>query len=608
MEKGERLILNKEVELIYEKLVNLAIHDCDGVYWKSESFDNSSQVSENIYSGCSGILLFLIEYYKYAKNHETETLISKCANWLESFCINNKSKNLAFYTGRIGTVYAIVRARMILNDERGVERAFDLLKELEFKESAQSSNFDFLNGLAGSLMGLLHIYDLGKLSSIKAKVLEAANRLIEGIKVREYGFYWNKTGKMIQPLCGFSHGTSGISFVFLELGNYFNEPFFYEIAKRGMDYEDHFYDEIKNNWPDFRKGYFKEEEEKWFVEQYTKGNLSFFEKPAYMTAWCHGSPGIGLARFRASNLLLNSNYEERVDSILHELGREKANSHYSSTWCHGLLGNNILFLEKNKKDRQGECPIFFMKSCMNSIEIKNQLGYYRSGLNYEKEENLSLFLGISGIGYSYIQALSSDRVFSPLFPILGSQSGETLTGFKADSAIVGNWKRRFPYTIEAIENSIECEMFDFNDLNREYLPEIISDKISKNLELKKIYELEILRNKGGDTIKNFALQNIRKVVNHRYFIQAWHANFSNCFLTLNPELEFLQVDGKSVIFYPDVTDYRILEIDDSVEKILSGLKTKKSFDSLISEMAIKNPHKVIEYLVKEGIIIVEYEN
>jgi len=597
--------LSKELEQIYKQLIEGAKHDSSGVFWLSYNHNEILSVSENIYSGSAGILLFLIEYYSYKKNDHTLAIIRNSANWLESYCLNNPSKNFAFYTGRIGTIYTLIRARIIINDRKGIETSLDLLKKMGSKEYSEKSCFDFLNGLAGTVVGLLHIYDLTKEPFVKALICSNVNILVTHIQVNKQGFFWNKSERMIKPLCGFSHGISGISFAFLELGHYFNNPFFFKIAKRGMDFEDAFFNSDKINWPDFRKGYFDKTEEKKFVNHYLEGNIQFFEEPSYMTAWCHGSPGIALTRLRAYDLFQELSYKKQVDDIIENLQKNTNNPLYSFTWCHGFLGNNILFKESQKTYKGTNYDHLFLECCLSAIKSKEINGFYRSGLSHEKNENISLFLGIAGIGYSYIQALNVDNIFSPLLPCLNSPSIETLETFDIHNSVLENCKKRFPNTTLLLDD-ISSYSFSFENLENITLTEPMEKVISEDIRLQEIYTIELLKQEKENNIYSFSLLNMKKIINHQNFVNGMYGNFENIFVHLNPDVEILEIDTRPVLLYPNVTEFKLIEIDSSILEILMYLKSKKRYIDLINELKLGNPN-ILQYLAKETIIIIENE-
>lgn len=87
-----------------------------------------------------------------------------------------------------------------------------------------------------------------------------------------------------RPLTGLTHGASGMGLALIEAGRALDDDELVNAGARAFGYETGVFDETVGNWPDFRR--------------MTTGSV-----PTFMTAWCHGAPGIGLARLRALELL-----------------------------------------------------------------------------------------------------------------------------------------------------------------------------------------------------------------------------------------------------------------------------------------------------------------
>jgi lantibiotic biosynthesis protein len=83
------------------------------------------------------------------------------------------------------------------------------------------------------------------------------------------------------PLTGLAHGGSGYAFALLELYSVAQDPVFLKTGRGAFGYEDELFDSVSGNWPDLRP--------------FNSGN----EASRFVTAWCHGAAGIGLARLRA---------------------------------------------------------------------------------------------------------------------------------------------------------------------------------------------------------------------------------------------------------------------------------------------------------------------
>src|SRR6185436_6868740 len=82
-------------------------------------------------------------------------------------------------------------------------------------------------------------------------------------------------------LAGFAHGASGITWALAHLETATGEPMDREI-EGGLAYERSLYLNADGNWRDLRR---------WRVDAWKPGT-----PPPTSMAWCHGAPGIGLAR------------------------------------------------------------------------------------------------------------------------------------------------------------------------------------------------------------------------------------------------------------------------------------------------------------------------
>ncbi|MGY0037714.1 hypothetical protein [Pedobacter sp. NJ-S-72] len=87
-----------EIDLIYNKILKDSKLDSNGIYWEILNYDNLKKeyypmISENLYSGNAGVLLFLIEYYRIFKKPETLPIIKKSCDWLINHCEENVKCN-----------------------------------------------------------------------------------------------------------------------------------------------------------------------------------------------------------------------------------------------------------------------------------------------------------------------------------------------------------------------------------------------------------------------------------------------------------------------------------------------------------------------------------
>jgi hypothetical protein len=254
------------------------------------------------------------------------------------------------------------------------------------------------------------------------KITLYVNFLISRIEIGRRGIYWNRSNETIRGLCGFSHGASGVGFVFLELGQYFQNNCFYWIADQAFRYENYFYNSERKNWPDFRVGYKSRNEKKNSEESFLNRNKSMYVDPKYTFAWCHGAPGIALARLRADSLLEDSSfYQKDLTKTIEKVCEVSQNDLYykTATLCHGIAGNITLLLEVYKLNGDEKYLEIAKQSAIKICEFRRKIGAYKSGFyDLEVQEDSSLLMGNAGIGLFFLQVINPKRISSILFPIV----------------------------------------------------------------------------------------------------------------------------------------------------------------------------------------------
>ena len=142
------------------------------------------------------------------------------------------------------------------------------------------------------------------------------------------------------------------------------------------EYENSLYSEEKENWLDLRS---PEDEKK------------------VMNAWCHGAPGILLARLEIEKIRENHDIEEDMKRASRSLFYGKENGRLCI--CHGLAGRILImkkYLEQHKNPefreiyKQKVQELFFM------LEQKNDL-------NASETRNPAFMNGMSGVAYALLK-------------------------------------------------------------------------------------------------------------------------------------------------------------------------------------------------------------
>ena len=603
-------ILLSEVEKIYKQISFEALEDNTGTYWKYYKDGDDNTIKEDIYLGTSGILIFLMEYYSLTKKIEVLDLIYKGSLGLLNYCKNNQTDNFAFYTGRVGTVHTLLRAWELTGNEHLVSETLLLIEKVCNVAHKKDFPNDFLIGLSGTILGLLFIYDQTKRVLIKHQIISLIKVLIQKTHITDKGFFWDKSPSSVKSLCGISHGASGVGLVFMELGRYFNNELFLEIACRSFDYENQFFNESENNWPDFRKAYSDIKGSRNYYKKYISGDLQFFHDSPFISAWCHGAPGIGLTRIRAAEIGLNRYSNDILYARRNLTHNDPLYKQTSDCLCHGSCGNNAIFLELYTRTEEQKYINLYTENCIGIIKYRSSVGKYFLGNPFKNTNDLSFFIGLSGIGYSFIKALNPNGPLSYLLPTIHNQSDETLEEFDYKSFYFEMIKKNYPLTTQSlvkISNLKNSSIY----FNGRLTPLIKANIIPKSYS-SFLFRLEIKKNKLSQKIQSYFLEQIiSDVIDEKTETLIQANQLDLCFVSLNPKVELLIWDNlgdeKYFVLYPHVLEYRIMEVNKSLYLALKKLILSSKFCDfeINTRLSLHKARKKAIFLIKEGIIVLD---
>jgi Lanthionine synthetase C-like protein/HopA1 effector protein family len=284
-------------------------------------------VGASLYGGTSGIGLFLAELYGVSGNttHADTARGAFAAAALQP-------STVGLYTGHGGQAVAQGLAFHALGgrdiDPQAEGRA--LVQALE--HGGATGVDDLLGGRAGTILGLLALARLGTLP--RSIALEHARRLGDALAGAGISA-WRRPGNEPLLLTGLSHGACGIGLALLELHAATGVARFRAVGREAFDYEDRLFDASRLNWPDLRQH-----------AGAVDGPQG--DEPRFGLAWCHGAPGIALARLRAAELDegWRDRHLEAADAALTTTARTvdellRTPQDLASTdmsLCHGLAG------------------------------------------------------------------------------------------------------------------------------------------------------------------------------------------------------------------------------------------------------------------------------
>lgn len=381
--------------------------------------------SASLYSGASGISLFLTELWKVTGE---ERFIRSARAAMERVATRPpdlQESGYGLYTGRMGAAYALLALWNATREDRFAEMALRMGQSCVPLIRAELKMSDLLGGLAGAILGLLCLHRVTQEEWVLDVIEESVGRLVGAAHHGPSGIYWDPSPRIIRGLCGLAHGASGIGYTFLELGRYFEDPTYYSIAAQSFLYESAYYDRSTGNWPDFRKGIGNREDYLDHRLAFLSGDRAFFTTPSDMNAWCHGAAGIGLARLRSVELTGEPIHEREARKAIarttQDLRRDGIGGKPSFTLCHGDTGRAELLIEAARVLADEEALANARDVADRVLQWQAAAQPFVSGYpSSEGEEDPSLFMGSSGIGHFLLRLARPALVHSILAPQVAS--------------------------------------------------------------------------------------------------------------------------------------------------------------------------------------------
>src|SRR5208283_2102007 len=173
-------------------------------------------------------------------------------------------------SGAGSTIYGLLKAGQILNDEETLDTALCLSRLLDGDAIRVDKNLDVIAGAAGAILSLLALWRQTGETELLEKAAFCGERLLE---MRTTEGAWLTTSR--RPLAGFSHGAAGIGLALLRLHAAAPDTRFQQAALAGFAYERTLLSQERCNWEDLRD----------HVTDNAKDHFA-------AAGWCHGAPGV----------------------------------------------------------------------------------------------------------------------------------------------------------------------------------------------------------------------------------------------------------------------------------------------------------------------------
>jgi hypothetical protein len=394
---------------------------------------------ENVETGVSGYILFLLEMYKLTKKNIYLKKAESLSKYTISYCEKTTTNNFSLYRGRAGLIYVLIQLYDINKNADLLQISEDLIiqSENEYLESKYTSDYLY-DGRSGTLLVLNELFQRSKSERILGILNKFIQEIINNAFLTEKGISWKATEEInLKNSCGFALGSSGIQYVLKNLNINFPNNHLDYIIRYIDKHKLSCWDEQHQSWLNYEKDITKSNALNQFKLQYLDNDPILYN-PTNELNWSKGSMGI----------LLSENQDKKM---FFELDNYKINMLPGNIYD-GLSGIGLSLLENHSIENR-ERYLSLIKDKI--LAQKNQTTL-----------NGGLFFGDLGESYFLLKTLTDreypDNIIKP-FKI----KNQTVSKF--DLSIDVRYIKKtllskvYHKTLILIENIYDVELHSFLD-------------------------------------------------------------------------------------------------------------------------------------------------
>lgn len=348
----------------------------------------------DLYSGSPGVALFLAYLAEITGitryNQVSKSAINGVLRQKERLLKHLKS--VGAFEGWAGLLYVYTHLAALW-DCGEIKKEAEGIVSILAAHAYSDETLDIIGGCAGAIIVLLGFF---KISGCK-EALNVAEIMGAILLSKSFpsgaGMAWTGSINPERPLTGLSHGASGIAWSLLALYDATRNEDYLNIAVRALAFEKSLFEPKENNWPDLRG----------LPESATTCSN-------FMTAWCHGAPGIGLSRLKMLPYYDSPDIRADIRAALRATRERGFGANHSL--CHGDLGNMELFLEAQQVFQEETLRSEVENLSLKIISSINEHGFV-CGVPLGVETP-GLMNGLAGVGYGLLRLAAPDRIPSVL--------------------------------------------------------------------------------------------------------------------------------------------------------------------------------------------------
>lgn len=388
-----------------DRLETLALRGNGDAAWIGLTYTAKNQWSLlplglDLYNGLPGVVLFLAYLGAITKEARYTDLAQAALTTVRRQIKQDQSYTTAIggFSGWGGVIYSLTHLGILWGQSAFFSEAEEIVERLP-NLIEQDNLCDIVGGSAGCIGSLLSLYRCAPSDRTLAAAVQCGDRLLARAQKMERGLGWVPQVGGTKPLAGYSHGAAGVAWALLELNTLTGDERFRTGALGAIEYERGIFSPGEGNWPDLRD-----------YEPSVREKNSDPEKEIFMTAWCHGAPGIGLSRLRLLRHLDDQEIRTEIDIALRTTLEQGFGSNHSL--CHGDLGNLELILEAGSILNDPWYGTQASRLAAMILESIDEHGW-SCGIPLGVESP-GLMTGLAGIGYELLRLAEPARIPSVL--------------------------------------------------------------------------------------------------------------------------------------------------------------------------------------------------
>jgi type 2 lantibiotic biosynthesis protein LanM len=390
---------------IGDRLAETAYHGSGDISWIGLSTVREQQwvllpLGFDLYDGVPGVGLFLAYLGAVSGNERYTQLASAAIETVRRKLRANGAKKgwseIGGFLGWGGILYATAHLGVLWGQPEMLAEAQGWLGMLP-ERIEKDTTLDVIAGAAGCIAGLLTLHACSPSPRILELAIQCGEHLLAKSRAMPQGLGWDPPFPCHGPLTGFSHGAAGITWALLELAVQTGQERFRAAALDGISYERSLFSSEAGNWPDLRT-------------QDTEPKGQSAEKPSFQVTWCHGAPGIGLARLLCRRHVADPFFDTEIQTALRTT--LSSGFGFNHSLCHGDLGNLELLLEAGRAFPESSWGREADRLAANILSSIQHDGWLCG--NPLAVEAPGLMTGIAGLGYGLLRCAEPARVPSVL--------------------------------------------------------------------------------------------------------------------------------------------------------------------------------------------------